>query len=337
MINLLNIWKKDNKANDVKYQNTFVFTQNPKCTFVKNNNLEEIYNLKDIDNIKLTNEETIKANQELQKIKLAGDYDGDLFFLKTLIYDTKTNKLYIGLVKTKYSVLRTFDRAKKEKYGLYKTGIIAPTVTSDNKIVLFERKRDHFYSPVCGFMEQKHGQREIGDLIKQTVLEENKEELYGDDIDLNSNEWQYNLKAISYTKNRSGVEFISTLHNKNINSKKFVSIFKNSKAMDRKEHTDKFLTVNLNNKNEIKNILNDKQYTGKFLHGPVVLSNTDTVQCYNINHKLGDELDKCIDGLNTFTDKQFVDKVETVFVKDISPEQQSKIMEYIKAIKKFIF
>lgn len=308
LVDLLDVWKKHNKTSDPKYQNTFSFTSPPTCVFIKDLKLAPASSYNDLEELKLSKTEQEEAEKKKEEILATGGYDGDQFFIKNLIYNPNDNVLYVGLLRTKFSVLLSLPLEKRLNLNLYKAGVLSPTITNDNEIVCLERSKRGFYSVVAGLIEKKGEMHEkINDLIKTTAIEENVEELYGDSFDLTKIDKQFKLVGISFTKSRGFIEFIVNFQDKQISTDKFLDIYKNSKAKDRSEHTQNYFTIPLNEQVELEKTIKGEK-PGGFLYIPIAMCNSKTINNKNIIFK-APSCDNFVSRFTSLTNVQFKTEV----------------------------
>jgi len=319
LINLLEVWKKHNEDNIQKYQNTFVFDKSPECIFVKNKNLEPVTFYNELDEVELTLKEKQTAKDKCKEILANGDYDGDLFLLRNLIYNPDNNILYIECVRTKFSVINSLSIQRRNELGLYKVSVLSPTITTDDELIFFERsKGDKQYCSIAGFLESKIGENgNISNLILRTAIEENIEELYGENF-ICLDQKLFNFKGISFTKNRGFVEFIVGVNIKS-STNNFLNIFKYSHAKDRQEHTQNFLIIPIKSSTGTILAINCSKI-GEFFYIPISIIYSEYTNHNNIlfKPKFADKNCEKFTSLNSF---QFKTKVCKQVPYNISTEK----------------
>lgn len=306
IIDLLSIWTNkllpehlasqkqgvDGKAalslDDKVMQSSFEFPRSPSVRFVrdiKNFNPVDCYDrLPEFD---MTARESEVLAELLKELKEDPKFfDGDQLLVTNMVYDDQSNIVFIEAKRAKYSFLRALalrsfpEDSDLYKIHLYKTGVMSPFITTDDKTFFLERSRDKLYSAVSGFLEPK-GKRKLlnpkRDLVVSTALKEILEEVLGTNGSMSAAVLFYLPKicSLSIRQTKDGLataEFIAPTF-VNCHSRHLQHILRHNTAKDRDEHTDKYAMVDLDpsNRDEAIEFLK-RLLPGSFLYSTMLVS-----------------------------------------------------------------
>jgi hypothetical protein len=201
LIDLITIWKNgplrqilDDNKNDSKEekkpvvaQSSFHFDASPQVFFVKDLRTQsKAYRYGDLPTVPLQPEEQKIYEETLKQLSTnSGFYNGRQMLITGAIYDTTKNVLYLETVRVNYAFLVALEKMKQIKAVesvlhtkvFFKTGVMAPFISRDNKVTIIARKdKWQLRSVAAGFLECKNETDSLTDLIKNTALKEADEE-----------------------------------------------------------------------------------------------------------------------------------------------------------------
>jgi hypothetical protein len=204
LINLITIWKEgilpdvvnENEINETKKplvaQSSFQFDIAPQVVFVKDmktKNRATYYG--DLPTVALQPAEQEIYNQALVQLRSSNPnfYNGKQMLLTGAVYDTESNILYLEAVRVDYVFLSSLEKMKQVKAegsnlhhkDFFKTGVLAPFVSKDNKVSIITRKdKWNLRSVAAGFLECNNDVHPLANLITETAEKEADEEFVCD-------------------------------------------------------------------------------------------------------------------------------------------------------------
>jgi hypothetical protein len=202
LINLMTVWKENvlpailhekelheckEAQGPVFAQSSFQFDTPPQVVFVKDLYiLEEATYYGNLPTVPLQPEEQKIYDQTLGQLRTNKNfYNGNQMLLTGAVYDTSSNILYLEAVRVDYVFLVTLEKMKAVKAegsalhhkNFFKTGVLAPFISKDNKVSIISRKdRWTLRSVAAGFLECTDAAHLLTDLITETASKEADEE-----------------------------------------------------------------------------------------------------------------------------------------------------------------
>lgn len=182
--------------------------------------------------------------------KLPKFYNGKNFLLTGLYYDSDNDVIGIQANRIDF----WFVRAIQENVFPYRQqhftmGVEAPCISWDGFTHVMERssRATPFFSAVAGFVEAKSQDEPLTGLLQKTAKAELKEELLGDARVPFSSDGPRAISFASANIGRQQYNSCTVIFPTKVqsSSRQMLDIFKNSSALDRKEHTNKCFEVNL--------------------------------------------------------------------------------------------
>lgn len=204
--------------------------------------------------------ELIEAKKNNQKPPF---YNGDNILGAGLSYDAGRNILFLQAYRINYWFIRAMqNKIFAEDSAIYQSdfftlGVQVPFTTEDGFTYFMKRasKATPFYAPIAGFLEVKQDTA-LDDIFPNTAKEELVEELLGGH---NGNPhwprvsfYSEGLSALSFVRAELGsnnfktVDFVYATRVQCKNDT-IITIIRNNKAQDAKEHTGDFFSVDINN------------------------------------------------------------------------------------------
>ncbi|MDR3443603.1 MAG: hypothetical protein P4L65_11425 [Legionella sp.] len=316
MFDLIDLWKKTNnptaaQVNSREYlatskqaainfdrdttQSSFEFKRSPNVVFVKNiKTLQRADHYDELPEIKLTPQEeairlTVVAEQLAKNDKF---YDGKQMIITSVIYDESSNTIYMEASQIPYSFIVALSSKKfPEDSQLYqrnffKTGVLAPLVTSNGMTMIVQRAALGLYSVHGGFLEAKDAEKRLNfndgrNLVTESASTELEEEIAGikDTAQLSFNYSSPQITSISFRKTSTSpigtVEFVAPSY-AHCHSSYLKQVFLSRLAKDAKEHTMEHAFIPLYSKDR-ERLLNTLltgpiRLPGASLYLPVALS-----------------------------------------------------------------
>lgn len=199
--NLLTAWKEsalpeilsEHKETKTPFvaQTSFQFDIPPKVIFVKDlHSQKQARRYGDLPTVTLKSEEQKIYDQAFAKLSSNQNfYNGKQMLLTGVIYDSTSNILYLEAVRVDYVFLVALEEMKKATVEgsalahkeFFKTGVLAPFISSDDKISIVTRKdKWNLRSVAAGFLECKDARHSLADLIRETASKEADEEFVHD-------------------------------------------------------------------------------------------------------------------------------------------------------------
>jgi hypothetical protein len=197
LINLITAWKentlpeilnesKESKA-PVVAQSSFQFETPPQVIFVKDMHTRaKAARYGNLSTVPLQPEEQKIYDQTIAQLHTNRNfYNGRQMLLTGAAYDTVSNVLYLEAVRVDYAFLVALEKMKQVKAegsalqhkDFFKTGVMAPFISKDNKVAIIARKdRWNLRSVAAGFLECKDETSSLADLIPKTAFKEADEE-----------------------------------------------------------------------------------------------------------------------------------------------------------------
>lgn len=276
-------------------QSSFAFKSSPHVIFV-----EDISTLKRVDfydelpEILLTQEEenarlAVVSEQQARNPQF---YDGNQMVITGVVYDEISNTIYMEAKKVPYSFIVTLSNkrfpegSKLYELSLFKTGVLAPLITTDDVTILMQRKALGLYSVPSGFLEAHDDEKRLNfddgrNLVTETATGEIREEIAGikggESLQFTYSEPQ--ISSISFRKTATSpirtVEFVALSYT-NCHSSAVALAFLNKLAKDAHEHTDRYELVPLRSQDRdallIKLLTMDIRLPGASLYLPAVVA-----------------------------------------------------------------
>lgn len=201
LIDLIAIWKggplrqilddnKDDSKEEKKpfvAQSSFHFGTSPQVLFVKNLRTQsKAHRYGELPTVSLQPEEQKIYEETLKQLSTNPNfYNGRQMLITGAVYDTVKDILYLETVRVDYVFLVALEKMKQikaegsvlHKKVFFKTGVLAPFISRDNKVTTVARKdKWQLRSVAAGFLECKSETDSLTDLIKNTALKEADEE-----------------------------------------------------------------------------------------------------------------------------------------------------------------
>ena len=281
--------KADPTLDDRFMQSSFEFKIPPRVKFVRSIETgEQAYSYDDLPGVVLTSEEADVVLEVLSQLQENPNfYDGPQLLVTNMVYDDSNNILEIEARRANYSFLRALalkrfpDESQLYLMQFFKTGVMTPFMTWDDKTFFLERSRDKLYSAASGFLEpfgpEKLLNPDGSDIVVRTAIQESLEEILGCDGGMKS-EVSYSTPQISslsirQTENGLGTaEFIAPMF-VNCHSHKIQNILRNNTARDRGEHSEQFQVVSIDPRERVdaEKFL-ETALPGNFLYHPMIAS-----------------------------------------------------------------
>src|SRR5579885_48518 len=303
LINLISIWKEgilpdavyENKANEIKkplvIQSSFQFETPPRVIFVKSMKAkDEVTHYGDLPTVELQPLEQEVYNQTLTQLRNNPNfYNGKQMLLTGAVYDTDNNTLYLEAVRVDYVFLASLEKMKQVKaqgsalhcQDFFKTGVLAPFVSKDNKVSIITRKdKWNLRSVAAGFLECSNDSHPLNNLITETAEKEADEEFLFDHNQQRRLDFAGppTLSSISF-RDAIGmgitptIEFVVPIQIKH-DADFILSVMNNNEAPDAHEHVPgSAVNVPLDsNERETASRFMRQKLPGSFLYGPVLHS-----------------------------------------------------------------
>lgn len=304
LINLITAWKdnalpeilNESKLSEEKdaqrpvvAQSSFQFDIPPQVVFVKNlHTREEAAHYGNLPTVPLQLEEQKIYDQTLDQLrKNKNFYNGNQMLLTGVAYDTSTNILYLEAVRVDYAFLVALEKMKAVKTDesvlqnkdFFKTGVLAPFVSKDNKVSIITRKdKWTLRSVAAGFLECDDEAYPLNNLITETASKEADEEFVLD----RSGQRRFDfvgsptIASISF-RDAIGIgmtptiEFVAPIRIKQ-DANFILSIMNNNEASHAHEHVaGSAVSVPVAaDKREIASHFMSQKLPGSFLYGPVL-------------------------------------------------------------------
>lgn len=316
MFDLIDLWKKTNNPTVIdsagrKYlaatkqaainfdrdttQSSFEFKRSPAVIFVKNiKNLERADHYEDLPDVQMTQEEEAARLKVVTEQVAKNDkfYDGKQMIITAVNYDESSNTIYMEASQVPYSFIVALSNKKfPENSHLYqrsffKTGVLAPLVTSNGMTLIVQRAALGLYSVHGGFLEAKEADKRLNfndgrNLVIESARTELEEEIAGikDAVQLSFNFSMPQITAVSFRKTNTSpigtVEFVAPSY-AHCHSSYLRQVFLSRLAKDAKEHTMEHALIPLDSsaRNSLLNTLltGPVRLPGASLYLPVVLS-----------------------------------------------------------------
>lgn len=300
LINLLTVWKEgilpsvidENKEikDPLVAQSSFQFDTPPKIFFVKDIAIRSKKAARYIDLPTLTptaQEQEIYNQTFTQLSKNEKFYNGKQILLTGAVYDTSNNTLYLEAVRVDYVFTVALEKMKALKAEgsqllgkhFFKTGVLAPFISNDNKVSIIARKdRWSLRSVAAGFLECKGDNDPLANLVVKTALKEADEEFA---VDRDNNRiLEFNgsptIASVSFRDavgmgTTPTIEFVAPIQLK-ANADFIVSAMNNNKATHAHEHqagTAESAPIAARERESASRFIN-KKLPGNFLYGPVL-------------------------------------------------------------------
>ncbi len=299
LINLISAWKesvlpailKDGKESPSPAiaQSSFQFETSPQIIFVNDGMRHEpVINYGDLQTLTLQAEEKNIYDQTLQQLSTNKKfYNGNQILLTGAIYDTSNNTLYLEAVRVDYAFLVALEKMKGinaegsqlRHKDFFKTGVMAPFISKDNKVSIVTRKdKWSLRSVAAGFLECKDASVSLTNLITETAIKEADEEF---SLARNGQRrFDYvekpTVASISFRDaiNMSmtpTIEFVAPIHLKQ-DADFILSVMNNNEATHAHEHVEgSAITIPVDrNEREIAARFISENLPGDFLYGPVL-------------------------------------------------------------------
>lgn len=234
-------------------QHTVFFEKTPTITFL-NQHDQAVTQYSELPTPILTPEESAAVASVIPTIKSNGQH----IVLTRARYDETSNCLLLNALRVDYAFLQALQKnifpkgSALYQLNVYKTGVIAPPITTDDHTIIMERSQDGLYSSVSGFLEPSVTQGQLLDLIEQTALNESEEELFGNQQAVTLS--RPAIAAISFRttvdpknpekKPMPTLEFIAPIA-LNCDAKALEVIARDNRAKDAHEHTQNFFIANV--------------------------------------------------------------------------------------------
>lgn len=196
LIDLIAAWKNvprreilnDSKEEEpVVAQSSFQFDVSPQVVFVKDLHLQsQARRYDNLPSVPLQPAEQKMYDEALKHLSSnANFYNGKQMLLTGAVYDTAKNRLYLEAVRVDYVFLVALEKMKQIKApgsalhakDFFKTGVLAPFISSDNKVAIIARNdKWKLRSVAAGFLECEDETSLLTDLIQKTARKEADEE-----------------------------------------------------------------------------------------------------------------------------------------------------------------
>lgn len=295
-INLLTAWKEsalpeilsENKETKVA-QTSFQFDIPPKVVFVKNlHSQKQARRYGDLPTVILKAEEQKIYDQAFAKLSANPNfYNGKQMLLTGVIYDSTSNILYLEAVRVDYVFLVALEEMKKAKVegsalahkDFFKTGVLAPFVSSDDRVSIVTRKdKWNLRSVAAGFLECKDERHSLMDLIRETASKEADEEFVHDRNGRRRLDFD-GLPFIASISFRDAIgmgmtptiEFVAPIRIKQ-DARFILSVMNHNEASHAHEHVPgsaRNVPVDLNGRAMASEFMREK-LPGNFLYGPIL-------------------------------------------------------------------
>lgn len=269
-------------------QSSFQFDVSPQVVFVKNLHTQSQAR-------RYGNLPTVSLQPEEQKIyddihrQLRSNpnfYNGKQILLTGAIYDTTKNILYLEAVRVDYVFLVALEKMKQIKAArsilhtkdFFKTGVLAPFISSDNKVAIIARTdKWKLRSVAAGFLECKDEASSLTNLLQKSALKEADEEFAVDRTGRRRLDFTgLNIASVSFREAigmgmTPTIEFVTPLQVKQ-DADYVLSIMNNNLASHAHEHiAGSALGVPLDDdERPAASHLMSQGLPGSFLYGPVI-------------------------------------------------------------------
>lgn len=168
-------------------QSSFHFDTTPQIVFVKDlHKRSRAGHYSSLPTVPLrSKEQKIYADTLKQLSTNPKFYNGKQMLLTGAVYDTTKNILYLEAVRVDYAFLVALEKMKQVKAAgsvlhnkdFFKTGVLAPFISSDNKVAIIARTdKWKLRSVAAGFLECKDETDSLSNLIQLTAIKEADEE-----------------------------------------------------------------------------------------------------------------------------------------------------------------
>ncbi len=279
-------------------QSSFQFKAPPQVVFVKSTKSLALANLYDeLPGIALTEAEEAARLQVVaeQKLKNSKFYDGQQMVITGVVYDETSNTLYMEAKKVPYSFIvalsnkRFPEQSELYKQSFFKTGVLAPLVTTNGKTVLMQRVQLGLYSVPGGFLEAQDAEKRLNfadgrNLVVETAKNEITEEIAGiaGKKTLRFDFSQPEITALSFRRTSGNpigtVEFVAPVQAKCHSAYLSEYVIPNNLAKDAREHSSNHAVIPLDSQDReallATSLIGPTILPGAALHLPVILSLT---------------------------------------------------------------
>ncbi|STX42452.1 Uncharacterised protein [Legionella donaldsonii] len=277
-------------------QSSFQFRASPKVVFVKSvKNLVPANLYDDLPAVSLTDEEETERLGviEQQKKRNPDFYDGQQMVITGVVYDEVTNTVYMEAKKVPYSFIVALsnkkfpEQSELYKQSFFKTGVLAPLVTTNGKTVLMQRVQLGLYSVPGGFLEAHDVEKRLNfadgrNLVVETAKSEVTEEIAGvaGKKELRFDFSEPEITALSFRRTAGNpigtVEFVAPVQAKCHSAYISKYVIPKNLAKDAREHSTNHAVIPLDSQDRealLTTLLTGPGILpGAVLHLPVVLS-----------------------------------------------------------------
>jgi hypothetical protein len=276
-------------------QSSFDFDEPPNVVFVHNlSSLAPVVSYHELEGLNLSNDEKAIRETFIDEQKDNPKfYDGEQMLIADAAYDRDSNTVFLVANKVPYSIIMCLSRRRFPEssplyqLSLFKTGVLAPLVTTDGQTFLLQRQMDTLFSVPAGFLEPHGDEKRLnldeGDnLVRATARAEITEEMAGieghDRLRFEFSEPE--ISAVSF-RSSSGpigtIEFVAPSY-AHCDSRTLEQVVNDNRAPDALEHTGvhEIVPLDSSRRDELLGLLlkNTTQMPGAALFLPVVLSLT---------------------------------------------------------------
>src|SRR3990167_2550656 len=196
LVNLVAAWKEGVLPNIVSEnkktqglcvaQSSFQFDTPPNVIFAKDlKSLAPATQYQDLLPVDLLPEEKVIYQQGFTRLSANKNfYNGNQMLLTGAVYDTDNNTLFLEAARVDYVFIVALEEMKKANIPgsalnkeFFKTGVLAPFLSKDNKVPLVTRKdKWNLRSVAAGFLECEDSHHSLVNLIETTAIKEAEEE-----------------------------------------------------------------------------------------------------------------------------------------------------------------
>lgn len=290
LINLIQLWKQSRDQTPPEHLNTpqssLHFDTPPRIIFLSNlATMTKAFCYQDLPVVLLKPAEQVIYQQKLNTLSYPL-YNGNHILLTNIVYDTVSHTLYLEAVRVDYAFLLALkdmqklnENASALQRDFFKTGVLAPFITKDDKVPIMARNdKWQLCSVAGGFLECHSLQENLSDLIIKTAIREAEEEFVLDKNGQKRFDFASSprITSISFREDfQPGslctMEFIAPVE-VNSDADFIVSIMNNNEAQDKHEHitgTATSISIRADERNQAIQFLN-KHLPGNFYYGPVL-------------------------------------------------------------------
>ncbi|MCC5015891.1 MULTISPECIES: hypothetical protein [unclassified Legionella] len=277
-------------------QSSFQFKKSPNVVFVKSVKTLAPANLyDDLPAVTLTDEEETARLLvvEEQKKKNPKFYDGQQMVITGVVYDEVANTVYMEAKRVPYSFIVALsskkfpEQSELYKQSFFKTGVLAPLVTTNGKTVLMQRVQLGLYSVPGGFLEAHDVEKRLNfadgrNLVVETAKSEVTEEIAGiaGKKELRFDFSEPEITALSFRRTAGNpigtVEFVAPVQAKCHSAYISECVIPKNLAKDAREHSTNHAVIPLDSQDRealLTTLLSGPGILpGAVLHLPVVLS-----------------------------------------------------------------